>query len=271
MNYHFLMNDFDKFWLDNETGPLMVFRIIQRTEGFPGFFRGLEAMLWRWVTIENALPIYRTHTVHLNLIEYCVFASSFILCLYSDAIPYGIFMFVYEYLIEKLRAPVLQRSFHYKEQSVENLRTAIAGACAGMLSWLPGIPFDVIKTKMMTATTPDQYRNVLHCFSVITKVISIRFLSLLYHSFFLLLFVPSMIGLFIALFLFLLAGTWIQILIPWRIGIAFTFCTNQCSIIYCIREYATILSKSSILWTIFMILFEYQSEHRWQRKRKEQS
>lgn len=89
---------------------------------------------------------------------------------HSDAIPYGIFMFVYEYLVERLRAPVLQRSFHYKEDSVENLRTAIAGACAGMLSWLPGIPFDVIKTKMMTATTPDQYRNVWHCFNVITKV-----------------------------------------------------------------------------------------------------
>lgn len=91
---------------------------------------------------------------------------------FSDAIPYGIFMFVYEYLIERLRSPVLQKSFHYKEDSVENLRTAIAGACAGMLSWMPGIPFDVIKTKMMTATTPDQYRNVWHCFNVITKVTS---------------------------------------------------------------------------------------------------
>lgn len=99
----------------------------------------------------------------------------------SDAIPYGIFMFVYEYLIEKLRSPLVQRSFHYKEDSVENLRTAIAGACAGMLSWLPGIPFDVIKTKMMTATTPDQYRNVLHCFSVITKVNIIFSFSLSLH------------------------------------------------------------------------------------------
>lgn len=93
-------------------------------------------------------------------------------------------MFVYEYLIEKLRSPSIQRSFHYKEDSVENLRTAIAGACAGMLSWLPGIPFDVIKTKMMTATTPDQYKSVFHCFSVITKVkllhnLSIYFISVL--------------------------------------------------------------------------------------------
>lgn len=79
-------------------------------------------------------------------------------------------MFVYEYLVEKLRTESLQKSFHYKEETVEPLRTAIAGACAGMLSWVPGIPFDVIKTKMMTATTPDQYKNVFHCFRVITKV-----------------------------------------------------------------------------------------------------
>lgn len=35
--------------LDNETGPMMVFRLIMRTEGFSGMFRGLEAMLWRCV------------------------------------------------------------------------------------------------------------------------------------------------------------------------------------------------------------------------------
>lgn len=32
---------------DNETGPLMVFRLIRQTEGYPGMFRGLTAMLWR--------------------------------------------------------------------------------------------------------------------------------------------------------------------------------------------------------------------------------
>lgn len=87
---------------------------------------------------------------------------------FRDAIPYGIFMFVYEYLVEKMRAPHLVG--HYKEPSVESWRTAAASACAGMLSWLPGIPFDVIKTKMMTATDPNQYKNVWHCFRVITKV-----------------------------------------------------------------------------------------------------
>lgn len=79
-------------------------------------------------------------------------------------------MFVYEYLVEKMRSPALQRPYHFKEERVEPLRTAVAGACAGMLSWLPGIPFDVIKTKMMIDTKPSRYKNVLHCFSVVTKV-----------------------------------------------------------------------------------------------------
>lgn len=33
--------------VDNETGPLMVFRLIRQSEGIPGMFRGMEAMLWR--------------------------------------------------------------------------------------------------------------------------------------------------------------------------------------------------------------------------------
>lgn len=147
-------------WLDNETGPMMVFRMIHRTEGIPGMFRGLEAMLWRWVCSYNKyLNCHRLKTKRL-----CFFH------IHSDAIPYGIFMFVYEYLVEKIRIQSARKTFHYKEETVEPMRTALAGACAGMLSWLPGIPFDVIKTRMMTATSPDQYKSVYHCFRVITKV-----------------------------------------------------------------------------------------------------
>lgn len=79
-------------------------------------------------------------------------------------------MLVYEYLIEKLRTKSFQRPYHYKEATVEPWRTAAAGACAGMLSWLPGIPFDVIKTKMMTAEHPNRYKSVYHCYREITKV-----------------------------------------------------------------------------------------------------
>lgn len=96
----------------------------------------------------------------------CIF---FLHC--SDAIPYGLFMLVYEYLVEKLREPSKQRLHHYKEDKVESWRTAVAGACAGMASWIPGIPFDVIKTKMMTETDPNRYKSVYHCYKVITKVI----------------------------------------------------------------------------------------------------
>lgn len=79
-------------------------------------------------------------------------------------------MFVYEYLIEKMRTQSLQKTHHYKEKKVEAWRTAVAGACAGMISWLPGIPFDVIKTKMMTENDPKRFKSVYHCYSVITKV-----------------------------------------------------------------------------------------------------
>lgn len=126
--------------VNNETGPLMVFRLILRKEGFPGLFRGLESMIWR------------------------------------DAIPYGLFMFVYEYLVEKLRSPDLVKSHHYKEPTVDSWRTAAAGACAGMLSWIPGVPFDVIKTKMMTANDPNQYKSVWHCYKQITKEHGYRYL-----------------------------------------------------------------------------------------------
>lgn len=79
-------------------------------------------------------------------------------------------MFVYEYLVEKLRSPSLHRPYHYKEADVESWRTAVAGACAGMASWLPAIPFDVIKTKMMTASKDNQYKSIYHCYRELVKV-----------------------------------------------------------------------------------------------------
>lgn len=86
-------------------------------------------------------------------------------------------MFVYEYLIEKMRSPSLQKSYHFKDEKMEAWRTAIAGACAGMISWLPGIPFDVIKTRMMTENDPKRFKGVYHCYRVITKVRSNYFFS----------------------------------------------------------------------------------------------
>lgn len=79
-------------------------------------------------------------------------------------------MFVYEYLVERLRPTSLHRPYHYKEDDVEAWRTAVAGACAGMASWLPAIPFDVIKTKMMTASQKNRYKSVYHCYKSLVKV-----------------------------------------------------------------------------------------------------
>lgn len=79
-------------------------------------------------------------------------------------------MFVYEYLLEKLRTNNIKGPMHYKDEQVQAWRTAIAGACAGMISWIPGVPFDVIKTKMMTEKDPKRYKNVFHCYKVLVRV-----------------------------------------------------------------------------------------------------
>lgn len=79
-------------------------------------------------------------------------------------------MLTYEYLVEKLRTHNPRGTFHYKETTVEPWRIAVAGACAGMVSWLPAIPFDVIKTRMMTESDPKRFKSVWHCYNVITKV-----------------------------------------------------------------------------------------------------
>lgn len=79
-------------------------------------------------------------------------------------------MFVYEYLLEKLRSKNIRGAVHYKDEQVQAWRTAVAGACAGMISWIPGVPFDVIKTKMMTEKDPNRYKSVFHCFDMLVKV-----------------------------------------------------------------------------------------------------
>lgn len=80
-------------------------------------------------------------------------------------------MLVYEYMIEKLRKNDPRPNYHYKEATVEPWRTAVAGALAGMLSWLPGIPFDVIKTRMMAETDPHRFKGVWHCYKETIRVI----------------------------------------------------------------------------------------------------
>lgn len=86
-------------------------------------------------------------------------------------------MLVYEYLLEKQRNQTLQHIVdsninvdHYKSGNIDPMHTAIAGAFAGMISWLPAIPFDVVKTRMMVEVNPKRFRSMWHCFNVIITV-----------------------------------------------------------------------------------------------------
>lgn len=79
-------------------------------------------------------------------------------------------MLVYEYLVERLRTTSPKGNLHYKETNVDPWRTAVAGAFAGMISWLPGIHFDVIKTRMMTEADPNRFKSVWHCYQVQRRV-----------------------------------------------------------------------------------------------------
>lgn len=79
-------------------------------------------------------------------------------------------MWVYEYTLEKLRVPDSTKPLHYRQKDVNSMHTACAGAIAGMASWLPAIPFDVVKTRMMTEVNPKRFRSVWHCFQVVKQV-----------------------------------------------------------------------------------------------------
>lgn len=84
-------------------------------------------------------------------------------------------MWVYEYLLEQQRNQTLgtnnlKNVAHFKSNKIDPLQTAIAGAFAGMISWLPAIPFDVVKTRMMVEVNPKRFRSMWHCFGVIIAV-----------------------------------------------------------------------------------------------------
>ncbi|KAG4074301.1 hypothetical protein HA402_008710 [Bradysia odoriphaga] len=115
------------------TGPSQVLKELCKTEGLKGPFKGLTAMLWR------------------------------------DAIPYGLFMLIYEYLAERMSNGYEINGKHVRNAEIDPIYTATAGAVAGMVSWLPAIHFDVIKTRMMAENDSKRFRSVWHCFNVIVK------------------------------------------------------------------------------------------------------
>lgn len=83
-----------------------------------------------------------------------------------DVLPYGIYMLVYQNMcrfLDNLEYVKKKRMKQRKlDTSFEMGLTTIAGATAGVLSWICVIPFDVIKT-IMQAEQDTQYKNMTHC------------------------------------------------------------------------------------------------------------
>lgn len=82
-------------------------------------------------------------------------------------------MLVYEYTLERLREPdvsVGSSEMNFRPRNINPTHTAIAGALAGMASWVPAVPFDVVKTRMMTESDPKRFRSVWHCLRVVNRV-----------------------------------------------------------------------------------------------------
>lgn len=78
-------------------------------------------------------------------------------------------MLVYEYSLEHLRGEG-QSGRRFRERNINPTHTVIAGSLAGMASWTPAVPFDVVKTRMMTEPDPKRFRGVWHCLRVIHRV-----------------------------------------------------------------------------------------------------
>ncbi|XP_054726514.1 solute carrier family 25 member 45 isoform X2 [Anastrepha obliqua] len=112
--------------------PWGVFKKVIKVDGVSGLYRGLLPMMCR------------------------------------DVFPYGIYMMVYRQTVDFLeKTPLVQKRRHERLNKNENsnvdfLVTTLAGAWAGILSWVCVIPFDVVKT-IMQAESKKQYRNIKHC------------------------------------------------------------------------------------------------------------
>lgn len=93
-----------------------------------------------------------------------------------DVIPYGIYMLVYEKVLNVLGGmPTIQRERELNEtNSVASNRyeffvTAVSGTIAGVVSWILAIPFDVLKT-IMQADAATKYESMFQCIKVNIEV-----------------------------------------------------------------------------------------------------
>lgn len=115
---------------------------IHRLEGLSGIYRGITPMMLR------------------------------------DVLPYGIYMLVYEYMLgieERLHRVKRDRLSSGSGGMVvsspyEASLIAMAGAMAGIISWMFIVPFDVVKTVMQSETDPTVHKNMLHCFRTLIDV-----------------------------------------------------------------------------------------------------
>lgn len=91
-----------------------------------------------------------------------------------DVLPYGIYMLVYKKAIQFLNNDdfILKCRKYYQTKDsdpVDMVVTTLAGAFAGVLSWVCVIPFDVVKT-LMQAERMVNYISIRQCIVVNVKV-----------------------------------------------------------------------------------------------------
>jgi Mitochondrial carrier protein len=92
---------------------------------------------------------------------------------FRDVFPYGIYMLVYDRMLN-IESDVLDKQRKFVGGSgcgqinshLEMTLTALAGATAGVLSWLFVVPFDVAKTVMQA---DFRYKSMYHCMHEIVK------------------------------------------------------------------------------------------------------
>ncbi|KAL9892390.1 solute carrier family 25 member 45 isoform X1 [Glossina fuscipes] len=124
---------YNEYVMGQRRTPFNTFKRILKSDGISGIYRGLLPMMCR------------------------------------DVFPYGIYMLAYRHTTKFLDStPFVQqrREGRKKDESqVDLIVTTLAGAWAGILSWVCVIPFDVVKT-IMQAEENRQYRSTRHCLVV---------------------------------------------------------------------------------------------------------
>lgn len=130
--------DYNKYLIGKNRTFYGTFRKILRNDGVVGLYRGLLPMMLR------------------------------------DVLPYGIYMLVYKKTINYLDNDdfIRQCRVYYRSKDsdpVTMVVTTLAGAFAGVFSWVCVIPFDVVKTLMQAERTVN-YISIRQCITVNVKV-----------------------------------------------------------------------------------------------------